>query len=162
MRKLCGLIIIILLTSCAANQLETRHMNYSAPMEKNTLYTAIFYGGAHPPGPESIVILYPENGPYKIAPSSRDAAYTKKEHLKPEEARVQAYEYLGYKEHPERLQIRTIKDGKGVLAGYDLRPPLYTTYGQPGDIIDAKYYKKGNGVVEAWIEFPIPVPQGGY
>ncbi|MDA8173805.1 MAG: hypothetical protein M0018_04335 [Nitrospiraceae bacterium] len=154
--------MFFLLSSCAANQLETRHADYAKPIEGNTLYTDLFYGGAHPPGPESIVILYPENGPYKIVPSSNDVGYTKKEHLKPTEALLLAYDYLGYKKHPERLQMRAIKDRKGTLAGYDLRPPFYTTYGQPGDIIDAKYYLKGNGIVEAWISFPIPVPQGSY
>jgi hypothetical protein len=51
-----------------------------------------------------------------------------------------------------------IVDHKGTLIGYDFRPPRYTTYAERDHLIDATYFIKGNGLVEAAIGFPLQVP----
>ncbi len=110
-------------------------------------YTLILYGSNYADDLETAAFLDKEGDSYTLEPYAPDFAFRARKGLTADRALREAREFI--RSHAEfyREQIRSIRDEKGEIIGYELRP-LYLpiTFGTD-DVLDIDYWQKENRVL---------------
>ena len=110
-------------------------------------YTLILYGGNYSDDLETIAFLDKEGDRYTLEPYAPEFVFRIKKGLTADRALKEAGEFI--RSHAEfyREQFRSIRDEKGEIIGYELRP-LYLpfTFGTD-DVLDVDYWLKEERVL---------------
>jgi len=110
-------------------------------------YTLILYGSNYSDDLETAAFLDKEGDRYTLEPYAPEFAFRGKKGLTAERALREASEFIRSHAEFNREQVRSIKDEKGEIIGYELRP-LYLplTFGTD-DVLDIDYWLKDNRVL---------------
>jgi len=110
-------------------------------------YTLILYGGNYSDDLETVAFLDKEGDRYTLEPYAPEFAFRAKKGLTAERALREAGEFI--RSHPDfhKEQFRSIRDEKGEIIGYELRP-LYLpiTFGTD-EVLDIDYWLKEDRVL---------------
>jgi hypothetical protein len=110
-------------------------------------YTLILYGGNYGDDLETIAFLDKEGDRYTLEPYAPEFVFRAKKGLTAERARREAGEFIRSHADFHREQWRSIRDEKGEIIGYEIRP-LYLpiTFGTD-DVLDVDYWLKEDRVL---------------
>jgi len=110
-------------------------------------YTLILYGGNYGDDLETAAFLDKEGDRYTLEPYAPDFVFRTRKGLPAERALREAGEFI--RSHPDfhTEQFRSIRDEKGEIVGYEIRP-LYLpiTFGTD-DVLDVHYWLKEDRVL---------------
>jgi hypothetical protein len=110
-------------------------------------YTLILYGGNYGNDLETIAFLDKEGDRYTLEPYAPQFVFRTRKGLTADSALREASEFIRSQAEFQREQFRSIKDEKGEIIGYELRP-LYLpfTFGTD-DVLDVDYWLKEDRVL---------------
>ncbi len=110
-------------------------------------YTLILYGGNYGDDLETIAFLDKEGDRYTLEPYAPEFIFRARKGLTADRALREAGEFIRSHAEFQREQFRSIRDEKGKIIGYELRP-LYLpiTFGTD-DVIDVDYWLKEDRVM---------------
>lgn len=110
-------------------------------------YTLILYGGNYSDDLETAAFLDKEGDRYTLEPYAPDFVFRMRKGLTADRALREASEFIRSNPDVHGDQLRSIRDEKGEIVGYELRP-LYLpiTFGTD-DVLDINYWLKEDNVL---------------
>ncbi|MBI5847608.1 MAG: hypothetical protein HZB31_06610 [Nitrospirae bacterium] len=110
-------------------------------------YTLILYGGNYSDDLETIAFLDKEGDRLTLEPYAPEFLFRAKKGLSAERALSEARAFTHSHAEVQGDQIRSIRDEKGEIVGYELRPLyLSITFGTD-DVLDVNYWRKEDKVL---------------
>jgi len=110
-------------------------------------YTLILYGGNYSDDLETIAFLDKEGDRYTLEPYAPEFVFRVRNGLSADRALREASEFIRSHADFHREQVRGIRDEKGEIIGYELRPLyLSITFGTD-DVLDVDYLLKEDRVL---------------
>ena len=117
--------LVLLVVSCAAGQLFTKHSSYRVPLQGP--YTLVYYGSTYEAHYGAVVFMYPEHGVYKfvpyVPPPSASGWKTVTGVPGPDAVREAGRLLDVLPGYTRRLEMRAVMH-KGSAIGYEVRPPI--------------------------------------
>lgn len=110
-------------------------------------YTLILYGGNYSDDLETIAFLDKEGDRFSLEPYAPEFVFRAIKGLTADRALGEASEFIRAHVDFQREQFRSIRDEKGEIVGYELRP-LYlpVTFGT-SDVLDVDYWLKEDRIL---------------
>ena len=110
-------------------------------------FTLILYGANHAYDLETIALLDKEGDAYQFEPYAPEFVYRIKKNLPVNEALSEAEKFVGWHHSFRNVMISKIRDEKGSLLGYEVRPLYYPLDFGFSDILEVGYFKSGNKII---------------
>lgn len=110
-------------------------------------YTLILYGGNYGDDLETVVFLDREGDRYTLEPYAPDFVFRSKKGMTAESAVREAEAFIRSQAEFHGERFLSIRDEKGEIIGYELRPLYFPLTFGTDDVIDVDYALKENRVI---------------